>query len=130
MKQTLSVLLLAATIISSCSKKSNPKPTTTNVIEYDFTAAQTNDFLVIYEYGNDGAAENVINSNSWSMKINIPDTTKTTTINFSAAQEPPYTNNNSGTVTIKLNGKVVATGSGQFTNSRALAAATYTYNAQ
>ena len=125
------MLLLAATIVTSCSKKSNPTPKATNVIEYDFNAAQTNDFVVIYQYGsNGGGAQTIINTNSWSTKINLPDTTKTANINFSAAQEPPYTNNNSGTVTIKLNGKVVATGSGQFTNSRALAAATYTYNAQ
>jgi len=117
-------------MLSSCSKKSNPAPKSTNVIEYDFSAIQTNDFVVIYQYGNNGGgAQTITNTNSWSTKINLPDTTKTIYTSLSAAQEPPYTNNNSGTVTIKLNGKIVATGNGQFTNSQALAVASYTYNA-
>src|ERR1700754_825892 len=125
MKKLLNLALIASLCLASCSKKSNPAPKT-DVIEYDFTGKLNDEFVALYWGPNGGTGEDVF-SNKWSTTVNIPAGTKTANIYLSIAQEPPYTNNNSGIVTIKLNGKVVATGSNDFTDSQALAQATYTY---
>lgn len=128
MKKLVNIALIASLCLASCSKKSSPTPAKTDVLEYDFSAKLNDEFVVLYYAPNGGTGEDVF-SNTWSTKVNIPAGTKTANVYFSAAQEPPYTNNNSGTVTIKLNGKVVATGNGAFTDSQALAQATYNYTA-
>lgn len=127
MKRNLSLALMAMLFACSCSKKSNPSPTPSNVIEYSFTANTTGKYVVNYYDGVSlGTAQNVTSS-SWSTKVTIPQGTKTASIFFTAGQNPPYTADNSGTVTIKLNGNTVATGSAQFTGTNTLAEATYTY---
>jgi len=98
------------------------------VIEYDFSATQSNSFVVSY-YDVNGQAGQDVNTQTWSTQVIIPDTTKSANIFVSAAQDPPYTTNNVGTVTIKLNGKVVATNTAALTNSQTLVTATYTYKA-
>lgn len=128
MKRFLNLALIASICLASCSKKSNPAPVTGDVLEYDFTAKYSDSFVVLY-YNPKGSSGDYPNSNSWSTKVTIPAGTKTANIYITAAQQPPYTNNNSGTVTIKLNGKVVATGTGQFTDSQALAQTSFTYTA-
>ena len=126
MKKLTNLALIASLCLASCSKKSNPTPTPTNTIEYHFSAKTSNTFVILYYDGKNSTADQPTTS-TWSTKVTIPAGTKAATFYCSAAQEPPYTNNNSGTVTIKLNGKVVATGTGAFTDSQALAQATYNY---
>jgi len=126
MKKLLNLALIASICFASCSKKSNPTPAPADVLEYDFTAKYSDSFVILY-YNPKGSSGDYPTSNSWSTKVTIPSGTKSANIYITAAQQPPYTNNNSGTVTIKLNGKVVATGSGAFTDSQALAQTTYAY---
>ena len=73
-----------------------------------------------------GTAENVAAS-SWTTKVTIPAGTKTANIFFTAAESSPFSPNNTGVVTIKLNGKIVASGSKLFTSSITLAEAYYTF---
>jgi len=128
MNKLVYLALIASIGFASCSKKNSTAPAPTNVIQYSFSGAQSDQFEAIYYTPGGSQAQNVYTS-TWSTKVTIPDTTKSANIYFSIAQEPPYTNNNSGTVTIRLNGKVVATGTGQFTNSQAYASATFSYTA-
>ncbi|HWD90323.1 MAG TPA: hypothetical protein VG367_19480 [Mucilaginibacter sp.] len=127
MKQTLILALFIGSTLCSCSKKNNPTPAPSNVIEYDFSASTTGNYVVVYYNPTDqGSAQNVTAS-SWSYKVTIPDTTKTAAIFFTAGENPPFQSNNTGTVTIKLNGKIVATGSKLFTTTETLAEADYTF---
>lgn len=127
MEKLLSLILLAGFCLASCSKKNIPTPVVSNVIEYDFSANTSAMYVVNYYDGVSlGTAQNV-NTNIWSQKVIIPTGTKTANIFFTVGQNPPFTSDNVGTVTIKVNGRVVATGSKQFTSTSTLAEATYTY---
>ena len=126
MKKTL-FLALITFFLFSCSKKNTPTPTPSNVIEYSFTADNTGKYVVNYYDGVSlGTAENVAAS-SWTTKVTIPAGTKTANIFFTAAESSPFSPNNTGVVTIKLNGKIVASGSKLFTSSITLAEAYYTF---
>lgn len=129
MKKNL-ILTITATVLlfTSCSKKSNtPVPPPANVVEYTFSAGSSGRYVVNYYDGVSlGTAESITGSN-WSQKVTIPTGTKTANIFFTAGQGAPFLPNNTGTVTIKLNGKMVATGSKQFTSASTLAEANYTY---
>jgi len=130
MRNLLNLALIIGICLSACSKKSTPKPTPTDVIEYDFKANESGSQYEVnyYDGVSLGSAQNVY-SNTWSTKVNIPIGTNTASIFFTGGQNPPYTGTNKGSVTIKLNGKVVATDTASFTSTSTLAEATYQYNA-
>lgn len=127
MKQIFILALFLGTMLVSCSKKSTPAPTPTNVIEYNFSADNPGNYVVNYYDGVSLGTAQTITVSSWSQKITIPTGTKTANIFFTAGQNPPYSANNTGTVTIKVNGQLVATASKQFTSTTTLADATYTF---
>lgn len=127
MKKILLLALAASTMLLSCSKKSTPAPTPTNVIEYNFSANNPGNYVVNYYDGVSLGTAQTITVSSWSQKITIPIGTKTANIFFTAGQNPPYSINNTGTVTIKVNGQLVATASKQFTSTITLAEASYTF---
>ena len=127
MKKILSLALITGVILFSCSKKNTPTPATANVIEYSFTANNPGKYVMNYYDGVSlGTAEDITTS-SWTKKVTIPTGTKTANIFFTAAENSPFSTNNTGVVTIKLNGKIVATGSKLFTSSITLAEADYTF---
>ena len=126
MKKLLSLCLITGSLLS-CTKKSTPTPAVaTNVIQYSFSADNSGMYVMNYYDGVSSGTAESITASSWSKSITIPSGTTTANIFFTAGQNPPYTNN-TGTVTIKLNGKTVATGSKQFTSTSTLAQANYTY---
>src|ERR1700744_1740250 len=124
MKRLLNLSLALAISLTACSKKSTSKPTPSDVIEYDFVAqASGPQYEVNYYDGVSlGSAQNVY-SNTWSTKVTIPTGTKTANIFFTGGQNPPYVGTNKGSVTIKLNGKVVATDTATFISTSTLAEA-------
>lgn len=129
MNKLLNLALIIGISLSACSKKSTPKPTPTDVIEYDFKANESGpQYEVNYFDGNTGAAQNVY-SNTWTTKITLPIGVNTANLFFTGGQNPPYTGTNKGSVTIKLNGKMVATDTASFTSTSTLAETTYTYKA-
>jgi hypothetical protein len=129
MKKLLSLAFITGVMLTSCTKKSNPTPAPTNVVEYTFSADNPGNYVMNYYDGVSLGTAQSITTSTWSQKITIPTGTKTANIFFTAAEGAPFYTNNTGTVTIKVNGNTVATGSMQFTNSSQLAQATYTYTA-
>ncbi len=129
MKKILSLAFITGVMLSSCSKKSTPTPTPANVIEYTFSANNSGSYVMNYYDGVSLGSAQSITTSSWSHNVTIPSGTKTANIFFTAGQNAPFAVDNTGTVTIKVNGNTVATGSMQFTNSSTQAEATYTYMA-
>ena len=129
MKQTVFMALAASCLfLASCSKKSNPKPATpTNEVEYTFSADASGKYVMNYYDGVSLGSSQSITASTWTQKITIPTGIKNANIFFSAGQNPPFTANNTATVTIKLNGKVVATGSKVMISTSTLAEAKYSY---